>query len=52
MNAAWLFFLKEFFKIANMEKDQERKNEIEKLMMSPYSIKIEQWLKKYNSNEL
>jgi death-on-curing family protein len=43
---------REFFRIANMENDQERRNEIERLMMSPYGVKIEQWLKKYNPNEL
>ena len=43
---------REFFRIANRENNQERRNEIEKLMMSPYGVKIEQWLKKYNPNEL
>ena len=36
----------------NIENDKQRKTEIEKLMSSPYGVKIEQWLKKYNPNGL
>ena len=43
---------REFFRITNIENDKERENEIEKLMSSPYGVKIEQWLKKYNLNGL
>ena len=38
---------REFFRITNLEKEIERKNEIEKIMKNPYAIKIDNWLKKY-----
>ena len=41
-----------FFSIANIENALELENEIEKLMKSTYGRTIEQWLKKYNPNEL
>lgn len=41
-----------FFSITNIENALERENEIEKLMKSTYGRTIEQWLKKYNPNEL
>jgi prophage maintenance system killer protein len=41
-----------FFSITNIENALERENEIEKLMKSTYGRTIEQWLKKFNPNEL
>lgn len=38
---------REFFRIAAIENENEKRNEIEKLMKSPYGVTIEQWLKKY-----
>jgi prophage maintenance system killer protein len=43
---------REFFRITNIENDKQRETEIEKLMSSPYGVKIGQWLKKYNPNGL
>jgi len=43
---------REFFRITNIENDINRKAEIEKLMKSPYGLKIEKWLKTYNTNGL
>lgn len=43
---------REFFRITNIEDEKARRNEIKKLMTSSYGIKILQWLKKYNPNEL
>ena len=38
---------REFFAITNLENDYARTSEINKLMNSPYGIKIREWLEKY-----
>ena len=41
---------REFFRIANIEDETKKRNEIEKMMISPYGMKIKKWLTKYNLN--
>jgi prophage maintenance system killer protein len=41
---------REFFRIANLENETEKRTEIKKIMKSLYGTTIEKWLKKYNPN--
>lgn len=43
---------REFFRIANIESEKQRRQELEQLIDSPYGVKILGWLRKHYTSEL